>query len=95
MEGLDGWEISTHNCMRFPVTDGRSEIVVRGRVHAHDAKTVAGVIRVQKMDLVVDKVASTNLCHGSCGHCRETVQICETRGRVWLYWSSTSRSLLK
>jgi hypothetical protein len=59
-------------------TDGRLEIVVRERVRAHDAKAVAGVIRVQKMDREVDRVTSNNLCHGSCGRCRETAQICET-----------------
>jgi hypothetical protein len=47
-----------------------SEFVVCERVRAHNAKAVAGVIGVQKMDLVVDRIASTN-CHISCGRCRE------------------------
>ena len=72
----EGRGISTHYCMCFPETNGRLKIVVCERVHAHDLKAVAGVIRVQKMDLEVDRVASNNLCHGSCGYCRETAQIC-------------------
>ena len=73
-----GQGVSTHNCMCFPETNGRSKIVVYERVHAHDPKTVAGVIRVQKMDIEVDRVASNNLCHGTCGCCREMAQICGT-----------------
>ena len=75
-----GQGVSTHNCMCFPETNGRLKIVVRERVHTHDRKTVARVIRVQKMDLEVDRVASNNLCHGTCGSCREMAQICGTLG---------------
>jgi hypothetical protein len=65
--------------MCFQETDGGLEIVVRERVRAHDAKAVARVIRVQKMDLVVDRIASKIMCHGNYGRSREMVQLYETR----------------
>lgn len=72
--------ICTYNCMCFQETDGGLEIVIRERVRAHDAKAVAWVIRVQKMDLVVGRIASKFLCHGDYyGRIREVVQNYETR----------------
>ena len=56
--------------MCFSKTNGRSKIIVYMRVRAHDSE-VAGVIRVQEMDLVV---AGNESFHGSCCHCRDIMQ---------------------
>jgi len=44
-------------------TDGCSEVVIDERVRAHDTKAVAGVIRVQKVNLVVGAIPVHYLCH--------------------------------
>jgi hypothetical protein len=50
--------------MGVPETDGRLKFIVCGWVHAHDSEAVAGVVRVQKMDLVVGKIAGNDWFHG-------------------------------
>ena len=42
------------------------KFVVYDRVHAHDTEAVAGVTRVQKVDLKVGGVAINDMCHGDC-----------------------------
>ncbi len=81
--------------MGFPETNGRSKFIVYVRVCAHDSEAVAGVIRVQKMDLVM---ASNDSFHGSCCRCRDMIQSVNSKEGVdstGSYWSSTSRGLLK
>jgi hypothetical protein len=80
--GVRGWGINTHYCMGFQETNGRSKFIVCVRVHTHDSDAVAGVIRVQKMDLVVGRIAGNDLCHGSCCHCRDMMQSVKLEGGV-------------
>lgn len=77
-----GWKINTHYCIDFPKTSGRSKFIVRGRVHAHDSKAVAGVTRVQKVDLIVDRIAINDLCHKSCCRCRDMTQTVNSKKGV-------------
>lgn len=57
--------------MSFQEANGRPKFIVCIRAHAHDSEAVAGVIRVQKMDLIVGLIARKDLLHGSC--CRSRV----------------------
>jgi len=67
--------------MGFPETNGRLKFVVYVWVHAHDSEAMAGVIRVQKMDLVVGKIASNDCFHGLLLSSSGYEAICETRRR--------------
>lgn len=75
-----GWRIITHYCMGSQKTIGRSKIIVCGRVHAHDSEAVAGVTRVQKVDLIVDRIAINDLFHNSCCRCRDMTQTVKLEG---------------
>lgn len=69
-----------HYCMGFPVTNGRSKIIVCVWVRAHHGEIVAGVIRVQKMDLVVGNIPGNDLFHGSCCRRRKVMQSAKLEG---------------
>lgn len=66
--------------MGFQETNGRPKFIVCVRVHAHDSEAVAGVTRVQKMDLVAGLIARKDLFHGSCCRSRDMMQSVKLEG---------------
>lgn len=70
---------NTHYCMGFQETNGRPKFKVCVGVHAHDSEAVAGVIRVQKMDIVA-LIAGNDLFHGSSCRSRDMMQSVKLEG---------------
>ena len=68
--------------MGFQETNGRPKFKVCLGVHAHDSEAVAGVIRVQKMDIVGELIAGNDLFpfHGSCCRSRDMMQSVKLEG---------------